>query len=358
MKTSADDSLEQALCNLLENCPADKAPGIFVFVSKQDQPLAELSTGLANVQTGQKIDRHTNLRMASVSKQFTAMGIALLERAGQLSFQSPLSAFFPAFGERGRHLTVHQLLTHTSGLPDYESLVEENRETQVSDAEVLELVASSRESFFLPGTRFRYSNTGYVLLGLLIERVTGQPFSHFMAAQVFGPCGMHQTAVYNPLLPKTAIPNRAMGYAPVAGGGYTFADQSIYSATQGDGCIYTSGHEYRLWDQAIQAGGLFPVEPLLAQVQAPVQDGKHWFYGMGWFFSTRQDGSYELYHTGNSCGFSHLVVRIPREQTLIMAFSNEADHPILLPQLLQDILRHSPISLESDLMWELPQLTR
>ncbi|WP_207430925.1 serine hydrolase domain-containing protein [Sabulibacter ruber] len=351
-------TLSETLDGALAQHYHDASPGIAVSVSQQGKTVYERCLGLANASTGKKIDTRSNFRMASVSKQFTAMAVALLERAGQLSFQSRLSDLLPELGLLGNQITVHHLLTHTSGLYDYEDAVDFARPDQVTDAEVLQIITAVSGTYFQPGSQFRYSNTGYVLLGLLIEKVAHKPFAEFLREQIFAPLGMSNTTLYSVTNPQHQIPNRALGYTRDEKGGFYLSDQSPCSATQGDGCIYTSLQEYQLWHKALFSADFLHLELLLNKSHAAVEQGKNWYYGMGWFFAKRKDESLELYHTGNSSGFSHLVVSIPAGEVLITAFSNIADNSHLLPGLLQTVLQETSFQLESNLVWQLPNLTR
>ncbi|WP_205503103.1 serine hydrolase domain-containing protein [Rufibacter psychrotolerans] len=357
MKETLPQNLATALDQELEAVYAPSAPGIIVSVTRKGQVLYEKSIGWANALTGERIGPQSNFRMASLTKQFTAVGLALLEQAGALSFQSRFADFFPQLGELGQQITLQHLLTHTSGLRDYEPEVAPTRPYQVTDAEVLEITARQPGPYFPPGSQFRYSNTGYVLLGLIIEKVAQKPFGDFLREAIFQPLGMAGTRLYHPHRPSE-IQHRALGYAREASGRVIAADQSPCSATRGDGCLYTSLHDYRLWHQALLQGNLVDLPSLLQRVHAPVQPGTDRCYGMGWFFTKRATGDLELCHTGNSSGFSHLVVSLPREEVLITAFSNLADNPHLLPGLLQTVLYHAPFQLESALVWQLPALTR
>ena len=336
------------------NYSADK-PGAALLVAVGGEVLYSKGFGLADLATATPITPVTNFRLASVSKQFTAMCIHLLQRQKLLQYDDTLLRFFPGFNKFGEEITLRHLLTHTSGLPDYENFIDADRPNQVSDEEVLELMAAQNHTLFNPGTQYYYSNTGYVLLALVVEQVSGLPYGDFLQQNIFDPLGMHTSRLYEA---GRAIPERAMGYACNKAGEVIFSDQSTCTATKGDGCIYTSLQDYLKWHKALEQEGPFGIERALKEVSTNIDDKQDWYYGMGWFFAKRKSGRPEMYHTGNTCGFSNLVIRIPENDALVACFSNIADNPHLLTNLL-DVLEDFPgIRPESDLVRHLVELTR
>ncbi|MFC6999816.1 serine hydrolase domain-containing protein [Rufibacter roseus] len=344
-----------ALDQFIESNFTSGGPGAAILLKVNDETVYQKTVGLANVEKQEQVTPLTNFRLASVSKQFTAMGIALLEQRGKLNFQDSLLKFFPDFGATGESLTLQHLLNHTSGLLDYEAFVSETREEQVADQEVLQITTGHTHTYFTPGSEFRYSNTGYVLLGLIIEQVSGKSLQSFLEENIFRPLGMYSTTLYAPTIP---IPHRAMGYAQNDLAETVFSDQSTCSATKGDGCLYTSVQEYELWHEALKENPRFDLETLLRKSSAVINSNRNWHYGMGWFFSERQDGSLEMYHTGNTCGFSNLVVRLPAHDLLLICLTNIANNHLLLPDLVQKVLKTTSVELASNLIYALPELTR
>lgn len=345
--------LQKALDEHLRSCYTSDGPGAALLVSMAGEEVYAAGIGIADLSTGKPITPDTTFRLASVSKQFTAMCIQLLVQERRLAYDDTLQQFFSGFPTGiGTQVTLRHLLCHTSGLLDYEDFVEERPDWQISDAEVLAITASQNETFFTPGTQYRYSNTGYVLLALVVQQVAGITYADFLQ-HVFAPLGMHHTTLYQR---GKAIPERSIGYARDKDGEVIPADQGTCTATKGDGCIYTSVRDYLQWHRALssQAG----MAPALEQVHAPIPGYTQGFYGMGWFFSRRQVGGLELYHTGNTSGFSNLVIRILEHEVLIACFSNIAENPCLLTSFL-DVLSQFPVLRpESRLVRDLLQLTR
>ncbi|MEJ8800688.1 serine hydrolase domain-containing protein [Pontibacter sp. H249] len=349
------NSLAQALDAHLNTCYSDNQPGAAILVAKAGEVLYENCIGLANLLKGERIIPATNFRLASVSKQFTAMCVQLLQQQGLLKYEDKLSDFFPELAHLSGNISIKQLINHTSGLPDYENFVPENRTEQVRDLEVLAITDAQPKLLFTPGSQYRYSNTGYVLLALLVEKVAGLPYKEFLQKYIFGPAGMEHTVLYEA---GASIPNRAMGYALNAAGEVVFSDQSTCSATKGDGCIYTSLRDYLKWHEALLKYDGFNLENTLQSISTTIDDNRNWHYSMGWFYARRSNGSLEMYHTGNTCGFSNLVIRVPENQLLVVYFSNLAYNPYLLTSFLDVLQQYPETQLESDLVRQLLELTR
>src|SRR5947208_10903948 len=180
-----------------------KAPGIAVLVRKNGRNVFERGYGVTDLRSYAKIDPRTNFRLASFTKQFTAMSILLLVHDGKIRREAALTDVFPEFPAYGKAITIRHLLTHMSGLPDYEDLMAaaEKRKgapiwtdsRQIQDAEVLQLLEQEAAGKFAPGTRWSYSNSGYVVLGLVVAKISGKPFSEFLRERIFAPLQMSQT---------------------------------------------------------------------------------------------------------------------------------------------------------------------
>jgi CubicO group peptidase (beta-lactamase class C family) len=223
-----------------------------------------------------------------------------------------------------RGVTVRHLLTHTSGLPDYEDFVPDTQTTQVHDAEIPALIARDTALKFAPGTRFDYSNTGYVLLALAVERASGRRFGDFLRERIFTPLGMTGAVAHEG--GRTAVPNRAYGYT-VRPAGVRRTDQSNTSATLGDGGIYASVAALARWDVALERGTLVGAEAQrLAWTPAPLAGGPQSPYGgapygFGWFVD-RERGTLRLRHHGQSRGFTNAYLRYPERRLTVVILTN------------------------------------
>ncbi|MFC5410657.1 serine hydrolase domain-containing protein [Larkinella bovis] len=327
-------------------------PGGALLVVRDGKTVYNRGVGLANRETQMPITPETNFRMASVSKQFTALCILLLEKQKKLSFDDTLLRFFPDFNPHvGQKIKLRHLLTHTSGLLDYESLLASDRKDQIFDAEVLELLKPQDSTYFEPGSRFRYSNSAFCLLTQVVERVAKQPYLDFITEHIFKPLGMNQTTLYEP---GRTIPNRAMGYARNPDNTIRFSDQSVTSGTKGDGCVYTSLTDYKKWNDALTTNQLVNLPQQLERVQVPLNGPANGFYGLGWFFTQTKTGTQALFHSGSTCGFSNCVVWIPAQKTLVVLFSNLADNHRPFADILNAL--KPAIELSGDI-WALHNLT-
>ncbi|GAB3324141.1 serine hydrolase domain-containing protein [Larkinella ripae] len=333
------------------NFPADQ-PGGALLVVIDGQTVYRKGVGLANLETKKPVSAVTNFRMASVSKQFTALCILLLDKQKKLSVDDPLLKFFPDFNPRvGQKITLRHLLTHTSGLLDYESLLPDQRTEPVFDAEVLTLLKPQDSTYFELGSRFRYSNSAFCLLTQVVERVSEKPYRAFITGQIFKPLGMTRTTLYEP---GQLIPNRAMGYARGNDQTIRFSDQSMTSGTQGDGCVYTSLTDYRKWNEALATSQLVNLPEYLERLAFPLAGTPGGFYGLGWFITRPVGQPAELFHSGSTCGFSNCVVWVPAKKTLVVLFTNLADNHRPFADVLNAL--KADVELSGD-VWALHNLT-
>jgi len=173
---------------------SNDAPGAAVLVVHNGRVAFRRGYGVIDLRTRTKIDAHTNFRLASFTKQFTAACIMLLARDGKLHYDDHLTDFLPEFPEYGRSITVRNLLNHTSGLPDYEELLTKQypdtppeKVPQILDAGVLKLLEQQTSGEFPAGTKWEYSNSGYAMLAMIVEKVSGKPFGQFLHERIFVP---------------------------------------------------------------------------------------------------------------------------------------------------------------------------
>jgi CubicO group peptidase (beta-lactamase class C family) len=319
----------------LEGLASDGEPGLAVLVVDGGRVVFERGIGVADLRTRRRIDNTTNFRLASVSKQFTAAAVMLLVRDGKLGYEDRLTDIFPDFPEYGRPITVHHLLNHTSGLPDYEDLMAPAdrsvplEQAQIKDDGVLDLLKKQSSGEFAPGTRWAYSNSGYVLLGLIVAKASGQPFSEFLRDRIFAPLGMSGTAAHEP--GRDDVPNRAYGHT-VEDGRWRETDQSPTSATLGDGGVYSSLSDLLKWDEALRRHTLFSeAEMRPALIPAPVTeglrndvDGMPVAYGFGWYLNPWL-GRARMWHTGETAGFRTAIMRFTGDGLTVIVLGNRGD---------------------------------
>lgn len=315
---------------LLEDYRRLDAPGAAVLVVRDGRTEFVRTCGCADLEQGTPVDPATNFRLASITKQFTAACVMMLVERGELSLDATLPELFADFPAFGGAVTLRDLLQHTSGLVDYESLIVRELTGQVSDRDVLRMVRESGRVYFTPGAHFRYSNTGYALLAVLVEETSGRRFAEFLEAQIFAPLAMTATVAYEAGLSE--VRNRALGYDVRDDGTVVPSDQDATSAVLGDGGIYTSLVDYGKWDRALYTEALLS-RASLEMMWAPGPG----HYGFGW----RVDefaGCRRLHHEGFSCGFRNHVMRFPDERLTILILTNRRE-PNVLP-IAESIARY------------------
>lgn len=312
------------LDSLMEKYFSQNQPGAALLVAKNGKAIYAKGFGLANIDTKEKISASTNFRMASVSKQFTAMCIMLLVKQQKISYDDNLLKFFPGWNKQvGAKITIRHLLTHSSGIWDYEELVPQDQQTQILDADVVSYLVKKDSTYFEPGSTFQYSNSGFCVLEQIVEKVSGLSFSKFTAQNIFKPLGMTNTRIYEQ---DESIPNRAMGFARNEKKEIVPSDQSITSATKGDGCVYTSIDDYQKWASALINNKLVNISSQLKLVNKHIERTSNAYYGLGWFNALDDKNKLSIYHTGSTSGFSNVVKIFPKDKLIIAYFSNIADN--------------------------------
>ena len=329
------DQRAKQVDKLLKNLVAGREPGVAVLVAKDGRAVYNSSRGVADLQAMRPIDFRTSFRLASVTKQFTAAAVMLLIRDGKLRYEDRLTDLFPDFPEYGRAITIQNLLNHTSGVPDFEELMPAYDRTlpvedvQISDAGVLDLLKRLKAGWFVPGALWRYSNSGYVLLGLIVEKASGRSFPDFLRERIFMPLNMIDTVAY--VRGKNKVTNRAFGYGK-ENGRWIVTDQSPTSATLGDGGIYSSLADLLQWDEALRRHSLLreaEMRPALTPVRVPSKgptgpDGAPADYGFGWFLNGWK-GHPRMWHHGETIGFRTAIQRFTDDGLTVIVLCNRAD---------------------------------
>ncbi len=342
-----------AIDGLFSKFVSSRDPGCAVLVIKDGQPVFRKGYGVTDLRTLQKIGPETNFRLASLTKQFTAMAVMLLVREGKLHFDDHLTDVFADFPAYGKAITIRQLLNHTSGLVDYEDImakwyagIPDDKIPQIHDAGVLDLLKQQTGTKFIPGTRWEYSNSGYVLLAMVVQKGSGIGFGDFLRQRIFTPLGMTGTIAYEK--GRNEVSHRAYGHTKMADG-WSETDQSSTSATLGDGGIYTSLDDLEKWDRALAGHTLLTakeMEPALTPAAtptgAPLQqpDGSVApLYGFGWFLDPHR-GHRRYAHYGETVGFRTAIQRFPDDHLTVIVLSNraEVDAPALAASVADSYL--------------------
>lgn len=295
-------------------------PGAAVMVIRDGEIVHRAGYGYADLERQVPIGHDTAFRLASVSKQFTAMAIMLLVEEGKLDYADPVSRYLPALAAY-EGVTVRHLLTHTGGLPEYYDVIDTSGGMPSND-DALALLATMGSTVLTPGERFEYSNPGYDMLASPVEAVSGRSFADFMRERIFGPLGMHGSVVHDHTRPQ--VPNRAIGYAP-GGDGYVLDDQDPLNGIVGSGGVYTTLDDLYRWDQALYRDVLVGRDTLEeAFTPMRLNDGETTDYGFGWRLD-EHDGHRRVRHGGSWVGFRTHIARCPDERFTVVILSNRAD---------------------------------
>jgi CubicO group peptidase (beta-lactamase class C family) len=253
-----------------------------------------------------------------MTKQFTAAAILLLAEDGRLSIDDPIRHWLPSLPDAADKAAVRHLLLHTSGLIDYEDVIPEGTTTQLHDADVLGLLEAQDRLYFQPGTSHRYSNSGYALLALIAGRAAGLDFASFLRERIFRPLGMQNTVAFEAAI--STVAHRAFGYSAAASS-WTRADQSLTSATLGDGGIYSSIDDLMKWDAALDDDRLLqPASLRLAFQPGAMSEDPAVQYGFGWRITGET-----RWHSGETTGFRNVIVRYPEQRLSVIVLTNRDD---------------------------------
>ena len=312
-------------------------PGCAVLVIKDGKPVFQEGYGITDLRTLHPIGAQTNFRLASLTKQFTATVIMLLVHDGKLHYDDTLTGIFPDFPAYGKAITVRHLLNHTSGLIDYEDIMDKqyagvppDKIPQIKDAGVLALLKQQTYTKFPPGTRWEYSNSGYVVLAMVVEKVAGMSFGDFLGERVFKPLAMNHTIAYEN--GRNEVAGRAYGHTRIDNA-WRETDQSSTSATLGDGGVYTSLDDLEKWDRALTSNTLLTTTEMEPALTAPTVHGAPLQkpdgtiaprYGFGWFLDPYR-GHTRYSHYGETVGFRTAIQRFPDDRLTVIVFANRAD---------------------------------
>lgn len=316
----------RAVDSLFSHYSTVNTSGASVMVIKSGKIIYNRSFGLADIENKIPATPQTNYRIASVTKQFTAMSIMMLKEDGKLSLNDRLSKFFPSLPAYTSEITIRHMLNHTSGLLDYGDLVAPGTTKPLTDTDVVHLIENMDSTAFKPGSTFAYSNTAYVLLGLVVEKASGMPFGDFLKKRIFQPAGMTHTTVNSMI---GSIPERAYGYN-LRDGRLKKEDQSLYSYLLGDGGVYSSVDDFYKWDQALYTNKLIKSETSKEIFTESSKETPTLAYGYGWYIDEKF-GKKRVSHSGGTTGFSSNYVRYPALQFSIIVFANQDEGVTLGP---------------------------
>lgn len=306
-----------------------RVPGVAIGVVRKGEVLIAKGFGYANVEHRVPVTAETIFQSGSLGKQFTAVAVMLQVEDGKLSLDDAITQYFADAPDTWRPITVRHLLTHTSGIPDYEEQVAHSKPgTAVLDyrrdytEEQLTQVAYRMPLEFAAGSRWSYSNTGYVLLGILIHKVSGRFYGDVLKDRVFRPLRMTTARIISE---EDIVPNRAAGYRLVAGELKNQEWVAPQLNTTADGALYLTVNDLIAWDRGLRAHAILKPESW-RQVYTPVvlNSGETYPYGFGWFID-QSKGQPWYRHSGSWQGFKTYISRYLADDLTIIVLANLAD---------------------------------
>ncbi len=304
-----------------------------ILVADKGKPVYHKAVGFINLETKQKMDITSIVELASLSKQFTAMLIAILHEEGKLKYDDPIEKYLPLLPYRG--ITIRHLLNHTSGLPDYQKLMDEkwDKSKVATNEDILTYLKKFHPpSLFTPGEKYTYSNTGYVLLGSIVEKVSGKDFRMFCKDKIFRPVGMASTDIRTKK-EKDSIPNFALGYifesqknSYVPADSFPSSNYTIWlGGRKGPGRVSSTTGDLLLWDRVLYTEKVSVTRQTLNEIFSPAKlnDGSISSYGFGWTLKNDSALGRIVSHTGDNPGYKTEIIRyLGKDKTVIVLCNN------------------------------------
>jgi len=313
-------------------------PGAAVLLERNGETLLRKAYGMADLELGVAMEPDLVFRIGSITKQFTAVAILMLEAEGKLAVQDDITRHLPDYPTGGKTITLEHLLTHTSGIQGYTNL-QGWRDAIREDVTHEEVLAVFRDEplNFEPGTRWGYSTSGYYLLGMVIEAASGQAYGTFLEERIFKPLSMKDTAQGDP---RRLIPRRARGYHR-EGETVRNAPYNSMAWAYSSGSLVSTVDDLARWNRALQDGEVLPRTSLERMWTAyHTADGATTRYGYGWGLSEVR-GRRVIHHSGGIHGFSAFALTVPEEGLFLTVLSNDREStlsPVFLAKRATSIL--------------------
>jgi D-alanyl-D-alanine carboxypeptidase len=316
---------EVRIDSLMKSKYKPDAPGAVLTIQQHHRTIFERAYGLSDLDSKKQITPDENFNIGSLTKQFTAYALLTLLNEGKFSLNDSIGKFFNLPNSLSG-IRISQMLNHSSGMPDHYLFTDTNKIKHATDKDVLAAIQHADSLYFPSGTHYRYSNTAYCILGLLIEKLSGISYPAFIQSRIFSPLGIRDANVFQINIP---IKNRVIGYDLDSTGKFkkSDSDESIFFSTEADGGVYISMNNYLKWCEAVESGPLSNSPSIRAAWtgQTCVDTVKNLWYGYGWFIGQQPDSQKIIYHTGFNGGFRTVVFLIPSLDYCITIFSNRSD---------------------------------
>ena len=314
----SDADLARSVDELFSRTYPASGPGAAVLIKKDDQVVLRKGYGMANVELGVPIEPGMVFDLASVSKQFTAAAILMLQERGKLSVDDDITKYLPDYPTHGQKITIHHLLTHTSGIPEVTILPERRPREDMTVPQIIDLF-KDKPLNFSPGENISYSNSGYILLGAIIEKASGKSYEDFIEQEIFNPLGMRQSRYEHQ---NEIVPGRVAGYEKGEDGAARIAEYISRTQVYAAGGLMSTVDDMALWADALTSEKLLPrasLERMTTPTKLASGQPTPVAYGLG---APDEDGIRILEHGGGIPGFNTHILVIPDRRLQVIVLSN------------------------------------
>lgn len=293
-------------------------PGGVFLISKKGKPIYEKAFGMANLELNHKMNTNSVFQIGSMTKQFTAIAILILEEQGKLNVSDPISKYIPSY-PNGNNITIHQFLTHTSGIKDFTKMkaLQDIAQKEMTPEQMVDFFKNEPMDF-APGEKFEYNNSGYVVLGYIIELVSGGTYEDFIKKNIFDKAGMTNSSYASD---RKIVKNRAFGYHKKSFG-YVNKTVINFSVPFSSGSLMSTLDDMLKWQKALNQNLLLSQKnQIKAFTKYKLNNGQEIEYGYGWHLKNI-NGNPTREHGGSIFGFKSMAVYIPEKDIYVVGFSN------------------------------------
>ena len=324
---------------ILSEFKESDGPGGVFMVAQKGKPVYQKAFGTANLELETKLNTNSVFQIGSMTKQFTAIAVLMLEEQGKLKVSDPISKYIPSY-PNGNNITIHHLLTHTSGIKDFTKMkaLQDIAQKEMTPEQMVDFFKNEPIDF-APGEKFEYNNSGYVVLGYIIELASGGTYEEFIKKNIFDKAGMTNSSYASD---RKIVKNRAFGYHKKSSG-YVNKTVINFSVPFSSGSLMSTLDDMLKWQNALNQNLLLSSkEETKAFTKYKLNNGQEIEYGYGWHLKNI-NGNPTREHGGSIFGFKSMAVYIPSEDIYVVGFSNcDCNSPT---QLVKDIAK---LTLEND----------
>jgi len=324
-------NIDQKIDSLIQSAFKQAGPGGVFLVAQKGEPIYKKAFGQANLELEVKVNTNSIFQIGSITKQFTAIAILMLEAQGKLNVNDPISNYIPSY-PNGNTITIHHLLTHTSGIKDFTKMktISDIAQKEMTPKQIVDFFKNEPVDF-IPGEKFSYNNSGYVILGYIIELTSGETYEDFINKNIFEKLGMTNSLYASD---RKVIKNRAYGYHKKSSG-YVNKTVINFSVPFSSGSLMSTLDDLLKWQNALNKSLLLnSKQQTKAFTNHKLNNGQQIDYGYGWHLEN-SNGIVTREHGGSIFGFKSMAVYIPSEDIYVVGFSNcDCNSPT---QLVKDI---------------------